>query len=285
MDGITIHQFKALLAEELKGLYAEEEIRQFASLLLQHILKVDNTQLLLLNREPLPQSILDELESFTSALKKQVPIQYLLGTCEFYGLPFTVNPAVLIPRPETEELVAWILADESEAKSILDIGTGSGCIAISLKVYKPDCALTAWDISPDALATAADNARMNKAALNFEQVDILAHHPDDRLFDCIVSNPPYVRDLEKKMMASNVLDHEPHSALFVSDDDPLIFYRCIAQHALKMLSPGGSLYFEINEFLAAEMQTMLHGLGYKNIVCRKDINGKDRMMRAINGNA
>ncbi len=280
MSGTTIQEFTSNLRIELKELYPEEEIRQFAKLMLQHVLQVDNTQLLMMSRDALSHADLSQLEGYVQQLKKSVPLQYLLGSTEFYGLPFMVNPSVLIPRPETEELVDWILRDKHQPKSLLDIGTGSGCIAIALKANLPNCQVSAWDVSAEALATAKNNANQNKVVIDFGLVDVLSYQTDGRKFDCIVSNPPYVRELEKSMMEDNVMQHEPHTALFVSNDDPLIFYRTIAQLGLQMLHPKGYLYFEINEYLATEMHDMLKQLGYSNIVCRKDINSKDRMMKA-----
>ncbi|WP_439181821.1 peptide chain release factor N(5)-glutamine methyltransferase [Carboxylicivirga taeanensis] len=280
MSGTTIQQFSARLLSELKGSYPDYEIKQFGKLLLQHVLDIDNTQLLLMNNEFLKPEQLKKLESFIDLLKTHTPIQYIIGNTEFYGLRLEVNSSVLIPRPETEELVDWILKEEGAPKSLLDIGTGSGCIALSLKAHLPTCDVTAWDISPEALQTAGQNAKNHCLPVTFEQIDVLNYSPVNAAFDCIVSNPPYVREQEKTMMASNVLDHEPARALFVSDSDPLIFYRTIAQLALTILNPGGSLYFEINEYLADEMKDLLSNLGYSNIECRQDINGKERMMRA-----
>ncbi len=281
MSGTTIHQFTGKLINELQDQYPEQEIRQFGKMLLQHVLKVNNTQLLMMNMDLLDDTSLTSLNQCTKQLKQHIPIQYIIGSTEFYGLQFKVNPAVLIPRPETEELVEWIIADNcKQCNNLLDIGTGSGCIAISLKAHMPDTDITAFDISGDAIKTASENARLNQLNVNFEQQDILSYQAGTQKFDCIVSNPPYVRELEKEMMETNVLDHEPHTALFVSDNDPLIFYRTIAELGLKMLTTNGHLYFEINEYLAKEMTELLISLGYSDVTCRKDINGKDRMMKA-----
>lgn len=280
MSGTTVYQFTAQLLTELKEHYPEEEIKQMAKLLLQHVLKVNNTQLLMMNRDLLSYDQLKSLKALTIQLKQHIPIQYALGSTLFYGLEFRVNPSVLIPRPETEELVEWILEDNQKLQSLLDIGTGSGCIALSLKANLSDTQVTAWDISEEALKTARKNAQCLKLDVDFQLVDVLNHQPIDEQFNCLVSNPPYVRELEKDMMEANVLNHEPHTALFVKDNDPLIFYRTITQLGLKMLKPAGHLYFEINEYLAKEMTEMFETLGYKSIECRKDINGKDRMMKA-----
>ncbi|WP_430815778.1 peptide chain release factor N(5)-glutamine methyltransferase [Carboxylicivirga sp. RSCT41] len=280
MSGTTIHQFTSKLQSALKGYYPEMEIRPMAKLLLQHVLKADNTRLLLMGNELLNTVQLAQLEEYTEQLKQHIPIQYIIGSTEFYGLEFMVNPAVLIPRPETEELMHWIINDNNNGKRLLDIGTGSGCIAISLKANMPRADVSAWDISEAALQTAQNNAIKLEQDVKFKLTDILNHDPGDEKFDVIVSNPPYVRELEKKMMEANVLEHEPETALFVSDNDPLIFYRAIAQLGQKMLNNNGLLYFEINEYLAAEMTSMLIQQGFINIECRKDLNGKDRMMKA-----
>ncbi len=281
MSGTTIQQFTSNLLIELKNEYPEYEIRQMSKLILQHILQVSNTQLLMMSQELLKDEQLKRLLEYAKQLKEHIPLQYIVGSTEFYGLEFKVNPSVLIPRPETEELVDWILKDKLAPENLLDIGTGSGCIAISLKANLPNTKVTAWDISDKALETAQNNATQLGHAVHFAQVDVLTHQADEAMYDCIVSNPPYVRELDKEMMAPNVLDNEPHTALFVSDHDPLIFYRTIAQLGQTTLKSNGHLYFEINEYLAKDMTDMLSQLGYSNIECRKDINGKDRMMKAV----
>ena len=221
------------------------------------------------------------LDNAIERLKKHEPIQYILGYSDFCGLRFKVTPATLIPRPETSELVEWIAADYSgKAVNILDIGTGSGCIAVSLAHKLPMSNVTAWDISHDALAVAAENSRNNGTEVTFEQVDILAHEPQDEQFYIIVSNPPYIKENEKSAMHSNVLDWEPHTALFVPDSDPLLFYRTIADKGLLLLKPGGTLYFEINRAHGAETAEMLANYGYTGIELRKDIAGNDRMIKA-----
>lgn len=214
-------------------------------------------------------------------LKKQEPIQYILGYSDFCGLRFKVTPATLIPRPETSELVEWIASETASNGSILDIGTGSGCIAVSLAHKMPQSKVTAWDISPDALAVATENSKANGCAVAFEEVDILAYEPTGKQFDIIVSNPPYIKENEKAEMHSNVLDWEPHTALFVPDNDPLLFYRTIAEKGLALLKPGGKLYFEINRAHGKETIEMLESLGYTDIELRKDFAENDRMIRAI----
>lgn len=215
-------------------------------------------------------------------LKKHEPIQYIQGFCDFCGLTFKVTPDTLIPRPETSELVEWITEEQKGDKvNILDIGTGSGCIAISLSCKLPGCNIAAWDISPGALAVAEENNRSNGTEVTFSQVDILVYQPQGEMFDIIVSNPPYIKENEKKSMEANVLDWEPHTALFVPDNDPLLFYRAIAEKALAMLTSGGALYFEINRAHGAETVEMLKSLGYIETELRKDLAGNDRMIKAI----
>ena len=214
-------------------------------------------------------------------LKKQEPIQYIQGYSDFCGLRFKVTPATLIPRPETSELVEWIAADHhGKTVNILDIGTGSGCIAVSLASKLPKSTVSAWDISAEALAVAAENSRNNGTEVTFERVDILAHEPLNGHFDIIVSNPPYIKENEKSAMHSNVLDWEPHTALFVPDSDPLLFYRTIAVKGLELLKCGGTLYFEINRAHGAETVEMLANTGYKEIELRKDFADNDRMIKA-----
>ena len=224
------------------------------------------------------QTLLDDA---IERLQKHEPIQYILGYSDFCGLRFKVTPATLIPRPETSELVEWIASEATGSESILDIGTGSGCIAVSLAHKLPQSEITAWDISTDALAVAAENSKANGCVVTFEQVDILAYEPTGELLDIIVSNPPYIKEVEKEQMEANVLDWEPHTALFVPDSDPLLFYRTIAEKGLTLLKPGGHLYFEINRAHGKETMDMLAALGYTNIELRKDFAENDRMIRAV----
>jgi release factor glutamine methyltransferase len=216
-------------------------------------------------------------------LKLEIPIQYILGTTHFYGLEFKVNENVLIPRPETEELVEWIISSAVNMPNfknvkILDIGTGSGCIAISLAKNIPNAEVFAIDISDKALATAKENADLNKVNVAFTQRNILETKDLEQQFDIIVSNPPYVRNLEKAEIKPNVLANEPHLALFVEDNDALIFYRKIAELATKNLSPEGKLFFEINQYLGKETVELLEKMHFKNSELRKDIYGNDRMI-------
>ena len=213
-------------------------------------------------------------------LEKGEPLQYVIGSTPFCGLTFKVDSRVLIPRPETAELVEWVAQDADSKGSLLDVGTGSGCIAISLAHRLPGWKVQGWDISDGALEVARENSRLNGTQVEFRKVDILNADPDCR-FDVIVSNPPYVLDSEKGQMEDTVLEFEPHLALFVSDTDPLLFYRAIAAFGHRTLNPGGRLYFEINPLKVEEMKDMLMGAGYRDVEVRNDIFGKPRMIKAI----
>ncbi len=283
MSCTTIQTFSRGFKTELQNYYEEQELNQFIKLIFEDLLHLNSTQLLLAKDHEISAEQSIKLADLIERLKQHEPIQYILGHTEFYELTFKVNPATLIPRPETEELVHWILNDNTCNKSsILDIGTGSGCIAIALKKNLPDAKVEAWDISDKAIDTATENSKLNEAPVEFNLVDAL--NPDDSLlnkkFDIIVSNPPYVRELEKELMENNVLDHEPHTALFVSNEDPLIFYRKIAELGLKLLKPGGVIFFEINEFLGEDMKKLMELHGYSNVEVKKDLNNRERMLRA-----
>ena len=239
-----------------------------------------------------------ELEKIMQRLEKGEPVQYIIGVADFFGRQFHVAPGVLIPRPETEELCRWILASDKHGltrtvreiphqsdANILDIGTGSGCIAITLALELPDAKVTAWDVSDDALRIAAGNAKSLGANVTFKHRDVLDSslftlHSSLPKWDLIVSNPPYICKKEKSAMECNVLEHEPHLALFVPDDDPLLFYRAIAQYASETLKPQGSLFFEINPLYADDLTQMLHMMPYHDISIRQDQFGKPRFLKA-----
>lgn len=276
----TIKKLRLHLTAELSKSIAEDEARHIAKLLLMHHLDLNSTTLL--TREN--QKVDSEKESIIIADMRRIaahePVQYVLGTAHFYGTDFFVNGSVLIPRPETEELVAMIISENSiEKPAILDIGTGSGCIAISLKLGIAGSSVEAWDISEKALEVAMRNADMAKAEVQFIRKDVLNDDATNGQFDIIVSNPPYIRNSEKELMQPNVLDHEPHIALFVPDDDPLLFYRAISKKAKHILKPGGKLYFEINENLGHEMVEMLEKEGFTAEIIT-DMQKKERMIRA-----
>ena len=227
---------------------------------------------------------LEDWNAILAKLQQEIPIQYLLGKTHFYGLDFEVDGNVLIPRQETEELVDWIIRNQQinkpTSQQVLDIGTGSGCIAISLAKNMPDAKVCAIDVSEKALFVAQKNADLNQVDVTFLLQNILETEDLNATFDIIVSNPPYVRNLEKVEIKKNVLEHEPHLALFVQDHDALVFYRKIAELAQKNLKENGQLYFEINQYLGREMIDLLESMGFVEVALRKDIYGNDRMIRA-----
>lgn len=269
------------IKEELGSYYNEGEVTALTRIIATEILGIAPATYYLKDCVTLSTEEEATLSATIERLKRHEPIQYIQGYTEFCGLKFKVNRATLIPRPETSELVEWIAGDhKGKAVNILDIGTGSGCIAVSLAHRQPLSNVTAWDISPEAIAIAAENSKENKTKVTFEIVDILTHCPAEKQFDVIVSNPPYIKENEKSAMHKNVLDWEPHTALFVPNNDPLIFYRTIAQKAMTMLTTGGTLYFEINRAHGAETIEMLADFGYKNIELRQDFAGNDRMIKA-----
>ncbi len=284
MGTTNIKSFIQNLQLQLLPHYEVTEIRQFANLILEHLLGFTSTQVLTQELREFTNQELTKVMEITERLLQHEPIQYILGSTEFYNLKLEVNTSVLIPRPETEELLEWILSDKAVDKSsFLDIGTGSGCIALTLKSNLPNALVEAWDISATALEVATNNAKINQLEVTFNRVDVLNVTDDifKNTYTCIVSNPPYIRELEKELMQNNVLNFEPHTALFVSNNDPLIFYRHIALLAQKLLVNKGVLFFEINEFLGSEMVSMLQQMNYTSIELRKDLSGKDRMVRAV----
>ena len=277
----TIKEVFSAYKQALGALYDASEIEALTLLVVSEICGLSKAKIKAFPETEIAQTQYEKLNATLTRLKTGEPIQYILGHTEFYGLPFKVNPSVLIPRPETEELVEWALAVGSgqlAVGSILDIGTGSGCIAISLKKNLPDAQVSAIDISTQALATAKQNAELNEVEINFIEGDILNIKSEIPKSGIIISNPPYVTLKDKKQMHTNVNDFEPHTALFVPDNDPLIFYKAIADFALKNLSENGKLFFEINESLGNETVELLKGKGFKNIDLRKDMSGRDRMV-------
>ncbi len=270
-----------IIREGLSSHYPQSEVTALARIIATELLGFSQTTFFLKDDVALTAEQETLLANAVERLKKHEPIQYILGYSDFCGLRFAVTPAVLIPRPETSELVEWIAAENPTAKSILDIGTGSGCIAVSLAAKLPTAQVTAWDISAQALAIAQKNSDTNGCKVHFKERDILTYEPQEsEKFDVIVSNPPYIKEVEKKEMNDNVLLWEPHLALFVPDNDPLLFYRTIAQKAQKMLAPGGRLYFEINRAHGADTVAMLQAMNYHNIALRKDFADNDRMIVA-----
>ncbi len=317
---MILKDFKIHFSDALKSVYPTTEIDSFFFILMEEILNFQRIDTVLKTDFIISSEKLNKLNSITERLKKEEPIQYILGKTEFYGLPFLVDTNTLIPRPETEELVEWIIYETKEKRTknqdkknkeeggiyqILDIGTGTGCISISLAKNIPNAQISAIDISKKALKIAQKNAALNNVDISFYTADILTINSLDLIankmkkslpvnktissqkkprndvkFDIIVSNPPYVRELEKTEITNNVLQNEPHLALFVDDKNPLIFYKKIVELAKKHLTKNGILYFEINQYLGKETVKMLSNKGFKNINLKKDIFKNDRMIKA-----
>lgn len=280
---MLIKEYKNLFAKQLSSIYDFGEVESFFFIILENKHQLKRIDLALNINLEFSEIEIKTWNEILEKLKQQIPLQYILGTTSFYDLEFEVNNDVLIPRPETEELVAWILSNIEITKSanklkILDIGTGSGCIAISLAKNISNSEVFAIDVSEKALAVAQKNASTNEVKVIFIEENILNTESLHQTFDVIVSNPPYVRNLEKQEIHKNVLDYEPHLALFVEDDDALLFYRKIAHLAQKNLSENGQLYFEINQYLGKQMIELLQEKGFKNIELKKDIYGNDRMI-------
>ena len=266
----------------LLGYYPKEEINTFFYRICEQHLDYKRIDVSLKSETLITPETFEYFETIISRLLTYEPIQYILGTTTFFGLEFKVDSNVLIPRPETEELVAWILkqTDSSQSLKILDIGTGSGCIAISLAKHLPNAEIYALDVSPKALEIAEFNAQQNAVKLNMIKANVLDWKPTDLSFDLIVSNPPYVRESEKERMAPNVLEHEPHLALFVENNNPLVFYRAIVELGKQTLKKQGQLYFEINEYLGEETQALFSSDTFEDVQLKSDIFGKHRMICA-----
>lgn len=292
---MIVKQYRNYFNETLKTIYPITEIDSFFFLLLEEYLGFRRVDIVLKSDFKITQETLNLLQSATKQLEQEVPLQYIIGKTEFYGLPFVVNKHVLIPRPETEELVACVVSESSRFKTfntstkqttdkkqlkILDIGTGSGCIPISLKKQLPFAKISAIDISKEALTVAKKNAVLNNVDIHFILQDILKTVALDQHYDIIISNPPYVRELEKKELKNNVFKNEPHVALFVENDNPLIFYAKIAELAKKYLNKNGLLFFEINQYLGTETIDLVNKKGLKNIQLKKDMFGNDRIIVA-----
>jgi len=273
----SFQHFQSLIQKS----YSVEEARSIAQLVFKDVLGYDTIKLILNENELIPASLFEQLDQIAFLLNEHQPVQYILGHEEFMGLHFDVNPAVLIPRPETEELVQWIIDDKKSEKDIkiIDLGTGSGCIAISLKSKLNQATVDAIDISEDALKVASKNALENKVEVHFIKGDIL-NLKLSGTYDVMVSNPPYVMEKEKAEMHKNVLAYEPSTALFVKDEDPLIFYRNIVALAEQHLTKKGDLYFEINESLAEETMDLFDESKWENKTLRQDFRGKNRMIKA-----
>lgn len=275
----------------LKDDYPDTEVQSFFNLLTECFLKMKRVEVPLNLYAPISGKKTEKFEDAIKRLKNYEPIQYIIGTTEFCGLPFKVTESTLIPRPETEELVQWVTDfanSKSEGLTILDVGTGTGCIAISLAKNITAATVYAVDVCKKALTVAKTNSKLNKVDVEFFEVDILNWENgssnlefENLEFDIIVSNPPYVRELEKAHMSANVLEHEPELALYVADDEPLIFYKTITEFATAHLKNDGQLFFEINQYLGAEMLQLLNTSGFENVALKKDIFGNDRMVSGI----
>ncbi len=280
----TVRQLQQHLRNELADLYPKGEIESLCFLIFEYSCHFSRTDVMLKQDVVLSENKIKQINTIIDDLKTGKPIQYILGETEFYGLKLKVNPLVLIPRPETEELVDWILKDNTLTNSLLlDIGTGSACIISALSANLPDSMCFSVDIDKNALEIAKQNAKNLGLDIKFAQFDVLNEKilfDDNYKFDIIVSNPPYVRELEKHQMANNVLDFEPHKALFVPDNDPLIFYQKICDLSKRYLKPGGKLFFEINEYLYQQIKDLFENYGFENIELKKDIHGKYRMAKA-----
>ncbi|AWA31315.1 peptide chain release factor N(5)-glutamine methyltransferase [Flavobacterium magnum] len=278
---MKITDYRSGFLETLTPVYDKHEAERFFYLILEQLNGLRRIDLALDPGREMPVALLAEWDLLLRRLEQEEPVQYLLGKTSFYGLDFIVDENVLIPRQETEELVDWIVSENKRQNlAVLDIGTGSGCIAVSLAKNLGHAKVSAIDVSGHALALAKKNAEINQAEVHWLQLDILETDSLFGNYDVIVSNPPYVRELEKHEIRKNVLAHEPHLALFVPDADPLVFYRKIALLSRTSLSPRGRLYFEINQYLGSETAQLLESLGYRDIELRKDFFGNDRMLAA-----
>lgn len=278
---MTLNSYKKWFNEQLQHLYDADEIKSMLTIVAYEVLGLSRVDLVLKDNESLSEAQIVQLNNVLFQLQQEIPIQYIFEKAYFYGYEFKVSPTTLIPRRETEELVEWVLSEmnrQPEKKwRVLDIGTGTGCIPISIKKEFPLAEIFAMDISTGALKIAKENAEKLNASVIFIEQNILSTTQLDS-YDIIISNPPYVRNLEKAEIKKNVLDYEPHLALFVEDNDPLIFYRKITQLAQKSLTENGLLFFEINQYLGEEMQQMVSEY-FKIIELRKDLQGNDRMMK------
>ncbi|SFC29422.1 release factor glutamine methyltransferase [Flexibacter flexilis DSM 6793] len=283
---VLISDLHQQYSQALQSIYPTPEADTMAWWLLEHYAHVRKQDAILRKEIAIQTAVIQEIQTALARLLRHEPIQYVLGETEFYGLVFEVNEATLIPRPETEEIVYTILQKykkQTPPQTLLDVGTGSGCIAVTLSAHWPQAQTYAWDISPKALETATRNAARNNATVTFRQTDIL--NPEDwqkalapESLDLLVSNPPYITLAEKSQMRPNVLDYEPETALFVPDEQPLLFYEALAQAAAYLLKPQGYIFLEINEQFAPQTAACLRGHGFENIVIQQDMRGKDRLV-------
>jgi len=289
---MTLNEARTVLTKELKNVYESDELKNIIELVIEHITNMTRAEQLK-NKVPyLTCTQLENLDIITERLKKNEPVQYVLGEAWFAGMKFKVNKNVLIPRPETEELVDWIVKESQESnpesfrdksQNIIDVGTGSGCIPITIKKKLPEANVSAIDVCSEALFTATENSIELNADVDFLLFDFLDEEKWKELgqYDIIVSNPPYVKQSEINTMHERVKEFEPHLALFVPDDDALLFYKKLSDFSLKHLNPGGSFFVEINESLGEKVFNLFQTAGFANIELRKDMQGKDRMIKAI----
>jgi release factor glutamine methyltransferase len=279
----TIKDIRSYLAGELEEIYQEPEVSSLINMIIKNVTGLSGIHQLYIKEQKITENQITRIIEICKELKTGKPVQYIFGETTFYDCRILINASTLIPRPETEELVDLIIRENTGFKgNIIDIGTGSGCIAIALAAQLQDSQVTGVDISEDAIGLAKENAILNNVAVCFRKSDIFNFDYDafDKA-DLIVSNPPYVRTSEKRFMDKNVLDFEPHLALFVSDSEPLIYYRAILEIAEKILVPGGKVYFEINEVMGLSLTRLLAEAGYSKTNIVRDINSKDRFVKGI----
>ena len=277
---MNLEEFYKLIQVKLDRKFDKNEVEEFFFRLIDHYCQVDRLKYILNSKLELNKIEEVNLVRSIKFLEKESPIQYITGQTQFMGMNFTVNKNVLIPRPETEELVRWIVQDLHSNKRVLDIGTGSGCIATSLSKLMDNCIVFGWDISSDALDIASKNSKNNSVNVKYDLVDITNEKQCSEKFDIIVSNPPYVTQDDKLLMSKNVISYEPHIALFVKENDPLFFYKKILNFSKKNLISNGTIYFEINENFSKQVNKLLKKEGFHDIIVRKDFRGKYRMVKA-----
>jgi len=272
--------------DALSGSFAPTEVRALGNIIFDQIFHLSPAQRILQQHDLLPEGSFLLLQQIVHKLKKNIPVQYITGKADFCDLKFQVDQRVLIPRPETEELVGWVIGEGNKRRqahitlNIVDVCTGSGCIAVSLAYHLKGSSVAACDISVDALELARENARANGVEVDFFECNVLQKNIHIEYVDIVVCNPPYVTPAEKKLMLSNVIDNEPHVALFVPADDPLIFYRAVAEQSFRILKPQGMLFFEINEMFPGETSKVLQTYGFENVEIKEDFNGKPRFVFA-----
>jgi release factor glutamine methyltransferase len=281
---MTLGEWYRYMINRLCKIYPAGEAKSIARVVFEDVLQLNPINFFLEAKNEVDPSTHTRLEQIVKRLLQHEPVQYITGTAYFYGLKFKVTPNVLIPRPETEELVKWVLLDlkgnfYTKTPKIIDIGTGSGCIAIALKRNYANATVFALDKSEDALVVARGNALKNDVKISFIKDDILKKILHHEQYDVIVSNPPYIKISEQRNISPNVINYEPHTALFVDNDDALLFYKAISKFASDVLNSGGHLYFEINESLGMEVKQLLEASGFLDVIMRKDLNGKERMIR------